>query len=191
MALTRKGSPFVWTDRLQQAFEALKACLISAPILGFPTENELFVLDTDASLFAMGGVLSQLQDDREVVIAYASRSLHLSQRRYCMTRREMLVTVVMCTHFRSYLRGGGGLSSQGVDPGSIRAIGLSLSKTQIHHTERIHVHLERSARIVGSPHRGICWACSRYAPIAEPCPRPVVITNTVLCQVKAVQSAKV
>ena len=57
------------------------------------------------SLFAVGGVLNQLQDDREVVIAYASRSLRLSKRRYCMTRREMLMAVVMCTHFRSSLRG--------------------------------------------------------------------------------------
>ena len=73
--LTRKGGPFVWTDRQQQAFEALKACLISAPILGFATENGRFVL---------------------------------SQRRYCTIRREMLAAVVMCTHFRSYLRGGGG-----------------------------------------------------------------------------------
>ena len=39
------------------------------------------------------------------MIAYASRSLRLSQRRYCTTRREMLAAVVMCTHFRSYLRG--------------------------------------------------------------------------------------
>ena len=91
----------------QTALEALKACLISAPILGFPTEDGRFLLDTDASLFAVGGggVLHQLQDDREVVIAYASRSLHLSQRRYCTTRREMLAAVVMCTHYRSYLRG--------------------------------------------------------------------------------------
>ena len=55
VALTRKGAPFVWTDRQQKAFEALKACLISAPILGFPTEKGRFVLDTDASLFAVGG----------------------------------------------------------------------------------------------------------------------------------------
>ena len=103
--LTRKGAPFVWTDHQQKAFEALKACLISAPILGFPAEKGHFVLDTDASLFAVGGVLNQLQDDMEVVIAYASRSLRLSQRWYCTTRREMLAAVVMCTHFRSYLRG--------------------------------------------------------------------------------------
>ena len=104
VALTRKGAPFVWTDHQQTAFKALKTCLISAPILGFPTEDGRFSLDTDASLFAVVGALNQIQDDREVVIAYASHSLRLSQRRYCTTHREMLAAVVMCTHFRSYLR---------------------------------------------------------------------------------------
>ena len=58
VALTQKAAPFVWTDRQQAMFEALKACLISAPILGFPTEDGRFLLDTDASLFAVGGVLN-------------------------------------------------------------------------------------------------------------------------------------
>ena len=105
-SLNKEGAPFVFTDRQQTSFEALKACLVHAPILGFPTEDGRFVLDMDASLFAVGGVLSQLQEDREVVIAYASRSLRLSQRRYCTTCREMLAAVVMCTHFWWYLRGG-------------------------------------------------------------------------------------
>ena len=69
-----------------RAFDALKACLLSAPILWFPTEEDRFVLDTDASLFAIKGVLSQIQNEEEVVIAYASRSLRISQRRYCTTR---------------------------------------------------------------------------------------------------------
>ena len=94
----------MWGSEQQTAFDALKACLLSAPILGFPTEEDRFVLDTDASLFAIGGVLSQVQNGEEVVIAYARRSLRISQRRYCTTRREMLAAVVMCTHFRSYLR---------------------------------------------------------------------------------------
>ena len=105
VSLTRKGVPFVWGRDQQDSFDSLKACLLCAPILGFPTEDDRFVLDTDASLFAIGGVLSQIQNKEEVVIAYASRSLRLSQRRYCTTRREMLAAVVMCTHFRSYLRG--------------------------------------------------------------------------------------
>ena len=105
MALTRKGVTFVWTTEHQVAFDTLKACLPHAPILGFPTEEGRFILDTDSSLFAVGGVLNQLQDDQKVVIAYASRSLRLSQRRYCTTRREMLAAVSMCTHFRSYFWG--------------------------------------------------------------------------------------
>ena len=105
VSLTRKGAPFVWGRDQQDSFDSLKACLLCAPILGFPTEGDRFVLDTDASLFAIGGVLSQIQNEEEVVITYASRSLRLSQRRYCTTRREMLAAVVMYTHFRSYLRG--------------------------------------------------------------------------------------
>ena len=56
-------------------------------------------------MFAIGGVLSQVQNEEEVVIAYASHSLRILQRRYCTTRREMLAAVAMCTHFLSYLRG--------------------------------------------------------------------------------------
>ena len=55
VSLTQKGVPFVWGIEQQRAFDALKACLLSAPILGFPTEEDRFVLDTDASLFANGG----------------------------------------------------------------------------------------------------------------------------------------
>ena len=39
VALTRKGVPFVWGSEQQTAFDALKACLWSAPILGFPTDS--------------------------------------------------------------------------------------------------------------------------------------------------------
>ena len=38
-------------------------------------------------------------------MAYCSRALRPSQRRYCTTKREMLAVVAMCIQFRSYLRG--------------------------------------------------------------------------------------
>ena len=40
VALTWKGAPFIWTDRQQAAFEALKACLISAPFWVFPQRTD-------------------------------------------------------------------------------------------------------------------------------------------------------
>ena len=103
--LTGKDVPFVWDAGCSAAFLALRASLIDAPILEFPTETGQYVLDTDASNFGLGGVLSQIQDDRELVVAYCSRALRPSQRRYCTTKREMLAVVAMCLQFRSYLRG--------------------------------------------------------------------------------------
>ena len=63
------------------------------------------MLDTDASNFGLGGVLSQIQSGVECVIAYCSRALRPSQRKYCTTKREMLAVVSMCIQFRSYLCG--------------------------------------------------------------------------------------
>ena len=103
--LTGKDVPFVWDAGCSAAFLALRASLIDSPILAFPTETGQYVLDTDASNFGLGGVLSQIQDDRELVVAYCSRALRPSQRRYCTTKREMLAVVAMCLQFRSYLRG--------------------------------------------------------------------------------------
>ena len=76
-----------------------------APILAFPTETGQYILETDASNFGLGGVLSQIQDDVERVVNYCSRALRPSQRCYCTTKREMLAMVAMCIQFRSYLRG--------------------------------------------------------------------------------------
>ena len=103
--LTGKDVPFVWDTSCSAAFQALRASLIDALILAFPTETGQYILDTDASNFGLGGVLSQIQNDQERVVAYCSRALRPSQRRYCTTKREMLAVVAMCIQFRSYVRG--------------------------------------------------------------------------------------
>ena len=105
VALTGKDIPFVWDPVCSTAFYTLCDSIIHAPILAFPTEIGQYILDTDASNFSLGGVLSQIQGDLECVVAYCSRALRPSQRRYCTTKREMLAAVAMCILFRSYLRG--------------------------------------------------------------------------------------
>ena len=79
--------------------------LVRAPVLAFPTETGPYILDTDASNFGLGGVLSQIQNDVACVIAHCSRMLRPSQRKYCTTKREMLAAVSMCIQFCSYLCG--------------------------------------------------------------------------------------
>ena len=104
--LTEKTAAFEWTESAQLAFEELRGRLVSAPVLAFPDYSKPFILDTDASEAGIGAVLSQLRDDgSEAVIAYASRVLTRPERRYCVTRKELLAVVTFIQHFRSYLLG--------------------------------------------------------------------------------------
>ena len=105
VAFTGQDVPFVWDTVCSTAFYALHDSLIHAPILAFPTETGQNILDTDASNFGLGGVLSQIQGDVECVVDYCSRALRSSQRWHCTTKREMLAAVAMCIQFRSYLCG--------------------------------------------------------------------------------------
>lgn len=68
--------------------------VLCAPILAFPTDSGDFILDTDASTIDVGAVLQQIQDGEEKVISCASKKLNKEQRRYCVTRRELLAVVV-------------------------------------------------------------------------------------------------
>ena len=104
-ALLRKNATFHWEDEQERAFIRLKEALSSTPILGMPTANDVFYLDTDASDIGLGAVLSQKQGEREVVIAYASRVLTNSERNYDVTKRELLAVVFGLKTFRQYLLG--------------------------------------------------------------------------------------
>jgi hypothetical protein len=70
-----------------------------------PTDNDEFILDTDASDYAIGAVLSQRQNGIERVVAYASRALDRRERNYCVTRKELLAVVNFFKVFKQYLLG--------------------------------------------------------------------------------------
>ena len=83
----------------------MKEKLTTPPILAYPDPKREFVLDTDASDYGIGAVLSQVHDGQERVVAYGSRALTKAERRYCVTRREMLAVVYFIKYFRHYLAG--------------------------------------------------------------------------------------
>ncbi len=103
--LTQKNVKFIWSTECSRAFEGLKRKLTTAPVLAYPEFDLPFILDTDASDKGIGAVLSQVQNGRERVIAYASRSLSKAERRYSVTRRELLAVVTFVRHFKHYLYG--------------------------------------------------------------------------------------
>ena len=91
--LTELGVTFKWTEKCKEAFVTLKLALTSAPILAYPNVSLPFILDTDICDSDVGGVFSQVQDGNERVIAFASRAMSKSERRYCVTRKELLAIV--------------------------------------------------------------------------------------------------
>ena len=103
--LLGKDCKFKWTDACQDAFKALRALLIKAPVLSFPKEDLPYIVDTEASDYGIGGVLSQCIEGTEHVIAYYSKSLNPAQQKYCTTRRELLAVVATQDHFKGYVWG--------------------------------------------------------------------------------------
>ena len=86
-------------------FEAIKNLVVEAPSLSYPSEERTFILDTDASDFVIGGVLSQLMEGLEHVICYGSYVVTAEQRKYCTTGKELLAIVCFCCQFWYYLLG--------------------------------------------------------------------------------------
>ncbi|PAA74010.1 hypothetical protein BOX15_Mlig016504g5, partial [Macrostomum lignano] len=112
-ALTRKDIGSLrqhWTPEHQHAFDTLKKKLCSTEVLALPEFNSdpavKFVLDTDASDIRIGACLGQLQSDGvERPIAFFSRKLRDPEKRYTVTKKELLAILDAMRHFRHYLIG--------------------------------------------------------------------------------------
>nr|XP_023025486.1 uncharacterized protein LOC111513503 [Leptinotarsa decemlineata] len=103
--LLRKGQKFVWDLSCEEALASLKNHLISAPILTCPDFAKPFTVQTDASDFGLGAVLTQQDDDGEKVISYLSRSLSKAERKYSTTEKECLAVLFAIEKFRPYIEG--------------------------------------------------------------------------------------
>lgn len=107
--LTSQGKtapPFSWSPAADEAFNKLKSCLISAPILSCPDYAKAFEVHTDASDYGIGAVLTQTLGGTEKVIAYMSKSLSPQERNYSATEREALAVLTAIEHWRCYLENG-------------------------------------------------------------------------------------
>lgn len=71
--LLQKEVSFVWDEAAQVAFDKLKEILCTAPLLQYPDFTKPFLINTDASGYALGAVLSQGEIGKDRPIAYASR----------------------------------------------------------------------------------------------------------------------
>ena len=90
--------------------EFFKEAFSTAPVLGYPDFFREFILETDASLKGPSAILSHQGKDRKIsVIAYASYSLHPSERLMCnysSAKLELLALMwAAMEKFQDYLLG--------------------------------------------------------------------------------------
>lgn len=94
-----------WGCEQQTAFEAVKDRLMQAPILMRPDFTKPFTIQVDASTVGLGSVLTQVIDEQERVIAYASRTITDAERNYTTTELECLGVIWSIEKFRGYVEG--------------------------------------------------------------------------------------
>ena len=105
--MCNKGKKFEWSDEAQTAFENIKRELCEAPVVGMLTEKGMYVIDTDASVVAISGILHQEQElnGRTVLrpIKYGRKVLSDTEMKYGAPKAEMFAVVTFVEKYRAYL----------------------------------------------------------------------------------------
>ncbi|OWZ20883.1 reverse transcriptase [Phytophthora megakarya] len=102
----KKEAAWEWTAECQQAFDAVKLGLTEAPILAVADQDRPFHVVCDASDFAIGCALMQLNHEgRDRDVYYQSRQLKPAERNYPVHDKELLAMKYTLAKFRVYLLG--------------------------------------------------------------------------------------
>ncbi|CAJ2651960.1 unnamed protein product [Trifolium pratense] len=104
-ALTGKGVPYKWEDAHQQAFETLKILFTRTPNLAQWDHKKATFLEADCSGFALGGALTQLDNEgKRRVVAYYSQKLTPAERNYPIHDKELLAIIRCLEQWDAELR---------------------------------------------------------------------------------------
>ena len=103
--LLRKNTPFQWDYAQQAAFSTLKNAFTSAPVLVSPDPTKQFILETDASDFALGCILSQYHNSKLHPVAFYSRSFQPAEINYDIHDKELLAIKIAFEIWRHHLLG--------------------------------------------------------------------------------------
>ena len=104
--LLRDGIKWKWSKSEEDAFAKLKDKLAKAPVLVHYQNSLPLKLDTDASHYGVGAVISHVfPNGEEKPIAFASRTLNKSERNYAQIEKEALSIIFGIKKFHQYLYG--------------------------------------------------------------------------------------
>jgi hypothetical protein len=95
-----------WNPEKEKAFVSLKERFTTAPVLSHYNPKRQCIVETDASDFALGAVLSQKGPDEILYpIAYHSRKFSPAEINYEIDDKELLAVVDSFKIWRKYLEG--------------------------------------------------------------------------------------
>ena len=100
--LLKEENPFKWTEEQEEAKQLLIKALTEAPILQPPNEKKPYTVTTDASLLAMGAVLSQ----EGKPIAFLSKTFSEQQKNWTIYDKEMWAIIFALRQWECYLLNG-------------------------------------------------------------------------------------
>ena len=104
--LLKKDVAWHWSRECDQAFNAIRQSLMSAPVLAIANPDRPFYVVCDASDFAIGCALMQRdQDGAERVVCYHSRQVKPAERNYPVHDKELLAMKFSLAKCRVYLLG--------------------------------------------------------------------------------------
>ena len=83
-----KDVTFEWSQACEATFVKLKTMLVSPPIMRSPNWDLPFESMCDASDYAIGAVLGQMEDKKAFVIYYASKTLDSTQSNYITLKKS-------------------------------------------------------------------------------------------------------
>ncbi|UYV80861.1 K02A2.6-like [Cordylochernes scorpioides] len=105
-SLLSTKNEWVWDEPQKKSFNLLKQELVSRPNLALFNPSRTTIVSADASSFGLGGVLRQEQPDGSLKpIAYVSRTLSETEKRYSQIEKEGLAIVWTCDRLKDYVTG--------------------------------------------------------------------------------------
>ena len=100
-----KNVKFQWSEDCEDPFQFFKAWLESPELLSYSDLSCSFILQTNASDFALGYILAQEENDALMPIRCGGRVLTPSETGYAPTKRELLAIFYAVKREELYLKG--------------------------------------------------------------------------------------
>ena len=103
--LTRKDTPFDWTEECDLSFQTLQKLISEQLKIHIFDPNAPTIVTTDASDVGLGAILTQKSGTQEIPISCFSKTLSSAERNYAANEKEALGCIMACEHWEKLLLG--------------------------------------------------------------------------------------